>query len=379
MRNVQVMPLPLDKREQKRRQNGNSKGRKNLNCANERGKKARQNEKGIILIASLAKLLYIWWGRFELSLTTNQRQRVNKAAIVIQRSLWKAFRRKSCMDVAKFLSKIKARNGGWCLRVGFRIHRKRIATRKIKAFLTECGSKTHFARYISRYLADIKKVQRYIRGYLLCKRTRFQLLRKIWCDVALDFMNDQDNRTIKAMQPIISKAQISGTSKAILKKLNVSINEWQDTNNCLTEILLKNYQGPTSRIGKGRSKAKKPRQLSSATRDAVILDAMLSARRRYDQSMSTHVKRRKKMEYLGSSNKNLYSSFNVDDVIRILNIHEANVGVKYQTICFDDDNYRTSSSHPFLFWTVFADGCSVRTRVLKLYAEAYQIPNLFQK
>ena len=167
------------------------------------------------------------------------------------------------------------------------------------------------------------------------------------------------------MQPIVSKVQISGTNKVILKKLNTSISEWQDTNDCLAEILTSNQESNR----KGRPKVKKPRQLSNTIRDAVLLGAMLSARRRYDQSMSLHFKKKKKK--YRSSNRRLYPSFNVDDVIRILNIHEASVGVKCQSAFFDDHNYRSSSSHPFLFWTFFANGCSVRTRVLELYTEAY--------
>mmetsp|Transcript_28178 Transcript_28178/g.43846 ORF Transcript_28178/g.43846 Transcript_28178/m.43846 type:complete len:435 (-) Transcript_28178:194-1498(-) len=366
VRNAQIVPLSRDKGGHKRGRNENSKGRENLGFTVGNAKKTRQNEKGKILIASIAKLLSIWWSRFESLSSENQRRRENEAANVIQRSLWRASMRKPCMDVAKFMSKVNARNGGWFLRLGIRIYRKRMATHQIKSFLCECGNMTHFARYISRYLADIRRVQRYVRGYLLCKRTRFLLLREIWSDVALTFTNNQDNRAIKSMQPIVSKVQISGTNLVTLKKLNTSISEWQDTNDCLAEILTIN-QGYNR---KGRPKVKKPRQLSNTIRDTVLLGAMLSARRRYDQSMSLHFKNKKK-KYLGSANRRLYPSFNVDDVIRILNIHEASVGVKCESAFFDDHNYRTSSSHPFLFWTFFANGCSVRARVLELYTEAY--------
>mmetsp|Transcript_3966 Transcript_3966/g.5752 ORF Transcript_3966/g.5752 Transcript_3966/m.5752 type:complete len:434 (+) Transcript_3966:1320-2621(+) len=365
VRDARIVPLSRDKGGHKRGRNENSKGRENLGYTVSKGKKTRQSEKGKVLIASIAKLLSIWWSRFKSLSSENQRRRENEAANVIQRSLWRAFMRKSCMDVAKFMSKVNARNGGWFLRLGIRIHRKRIATHKIKSFLCECGNMTHFVRYITRYLADIRRVQRYVRGYLLCKRTRFLMLREIWSDVALTFTNDKDDRGIKSMQPIVSKVQISRTNKVILKKLNASISEWQDTNDCLAEILTSNQEFNR----KGRPKVKKPRQLSNTIRDAVLLGAMLSARRRYDQSMSLHFKKKKKK--YRSSSRRLYPSFNVDDVIRILNIHEASVGVKCQSTFFDDHNYRTSTSHPFLFWTFFANSCSVRTRVLELYTEAY--------
>mmetsp|Transcript_3970 Transcript_3970/g.5761 ORF Transcript_3970/g.5761 Transcript_3970/m.5761 type:complete len:199 (+) Transcript_3970:1320-1916(+) len=137
VRDARIVPLSRDKGGHKRGRNENSKGRENLGYTVSKGKKTRQSEKGKVLIASIAKLLSIWWSRFKSLSSENQRRRENEAANVIQRSLWRAFMRKSCMDVAKFMSKVNARNGGWFLRLGIRIHRKRIATHKIKSFLCE--------------------------------------------------------------------------------------------------------------------------------------------------------------------------------------------------------------------------------------------------
>ena len=251
-----------------------------------------------------------------------------------------------------------------------RIFVKRRSVRILRYILDGSLKTVQSKKIISRYFCCVRKVQRFIRDFLVCRATKLLILRDLWNHEAMIYKNEVISQMsdAKGMEGLICRGRktilqtkITSSSKLALKKINKNISTWKKTDEQIKKLLNAGKRKITPQHLAERE-SHNFQSLPSRVRENVLISLLIQSKR--DHSM-------KSTRSAPSKHRRIKSIFHAADMSTLYNLPDARAGVRRGINPNIAESNRKQQPIP-IFWKNFVDReGSVKNSIKKLYRETY--------
>jgi hypothetical protein len=126
----------------------------------------------------------------------------------------------------------------WIFQMAIRRWRRKKATRIMVQFLIENKDRNQMTVFVSRFLAKIRRVQRFVKSFLACHYQRIEMLKVIWDDVELKYAKKLEGRMKEArkMKKLVV-AEKSHVDRNAVKEFNNTCELWQAMDSKMDALL----------------------------------------------------------------------------------------------------------------------------------------------